>query len=104
MANKPNDERLRLEARVCVSTRPAPARHRSAPGLGICMTASPVSEWEQWALAHHYVQQHGSAATLVVADRADQLLCQGEVLGAKTYIAIMRKCDQLLTRDGESVH
>lgn len=68
------------------------------------MTASPVSEWEQWALAHHYVKAHGNEAPMVVALRADQLLAQGEVRGSHTYVAIKRKCDQLLAPAGQRLH
>lgn len=66
--------------------------------------ATPVTEWEQWALAHHYVSKHGDEAPLVIAMRADELLEKGEVLGANTFIAIKRKSEQLLSADGQSVH
>ena len=65
---------------------------------------SPVSEWEQWALAHHYVKAHGSEAPLVVALRADKLLEEGEVLGAHTYVAIKRKCEQFLSPSSQKLH
>ena len=68
------------------------------------MTAAPVTNWDQWALAHHYVEKHGDEAPAIIAIRADQLLAQGEVLGANTYVAIIRKSEQLLNPDAASVH
>ncbi|MXO49674.1 hypothetical protein GRI69_15600 [Erythrobacter vulgaris] len=64
----------------------------------------PVNEWEQWAVAHDYVQKHGDEAPMIIAMRADKLLEQGEVLGARTFTAIMRKSQQLLSRNEGSVH
>lgn len=68
------------------------------------MTAPPVTEWEQWAVARHYVEKHGDEAPTIIAIRADQLLEQGDVLGANTYVAIIRKSQQLLNRNGDSLH
>ena len=55
-------------------------------------------------MAHHYVEKHGDEAPIVIAMRADKLLELGEVLGANTYVAIMRKSEQLLNRNDSSVH
>lgn len=68
------------------------------------MSSGPVTEWEQWALAHHYVTSHGNDAPTVVALRADQLLEQGEVLGSHAYVAIKRKCEQLLAPASQRLH
>ena len=68
------------------------------------VTAVPVTEWEQWAVAHHYVKKHGGEAPVLIAMRADELLERGEVLGANTYVAIMRKSERLLNRNQGSVH
>lgn len=68
------------------------------------VSSSPISEWEQWAAAHHYVEKHGDEAPVVVAMRADELLNRGEVLGASTYIAIMRKSEELLSSQDRSLH
>ena len=65
-------------------------RPRQLTILAARVTATPVTEWEQWALAHHYVEKHGDEGPVVIAMRADQLLERGEVLGANTYVAIMR--------------
>lgn len=72
--------------------------------LAALVTAPPVTEWEQWAVAQHYVEKHGNEAPIAIAMRADQLLERGEILGAKTYVAIMRKSEQLLNRNDGSVH
>lgn len=61
------------------------------------MTASKVEEWEQWAVADHYVKEHGADAPLEAAGRADELLERGEVEGAQVYIAMAKKAEQLLT-------
>ena len=55
-------------------------------------------------MAQHYVEKHGNEAPIAIAMRADQLLERGEILGAKTYVAIMRKSEQLLNRNDGSVH
>lgn len=55
-------------------------------------------------MAHHYVEKHRYEAPIVIAMRADELLERGEISGANTYVAIMRKSEQLLTRNDGSVH
>lgn len=64
---------------------------------GAVVTALKVEEWEQWAVADHYVKEHGADAPLEAADRADEFLERGEVEGAQVYIAIAKKAEQLLT-------
>ena len=68
------------------------------------VTEPPATELEQWSVAHHYVEKHGVEAPIVIAMRADKLFERGEVLGANTYVAIMRKSEQLLNRNDSSVH
>ena len=72
--------------------------------LAARVTGPPVTEREQWALAHHYVEKHGDEAPIAVALRADELLSLGEILSANTYVSIIRKSEQLLTRNYGSVH
>lgn len=55
-------------------------------------------------MAHHFVEKHGNEAPIVIAMRADELLERGEVLGANTFVAIMRKSEQLLNRNDGSIH
>ena len=80
------------------------AGHRRCLVLAALVTALPVAEWEQWAVAHHYVEKHGDEAPIVIAMRADELFERGEISGANTYVAVMRKSEQLLTRNDGSVH
>lgn len=56
-----------------------------------------VSAWEQWAVANHYVTKHGEDAPLQFAMRADELLKRGDLAGSRTFIAIMKKSEELLT-------
>ena len=56
-----------------------------------------VSAWEQWAVANHYVTKHGEDAPLQLAMRADELLKRGDLAGSRTFIAIMKKSEELLT-------
>lgn len=55
-----------------------------------------VSAWEQWAVANHYVTKHGEDAPLQLAIRADELLERGDLAGSQTFIAIMKKSEELL--------
>lgn len=55
-----------------------------------------VSAWEQWAVANRYVTKHGEDAPLQLAMRADELLERGDLAGSRTYIAIMKKSEELL--------
>lgn len=55
-----------------------------------------VSVWEQWAVANHYVTKHGEDAPLQLAIRADELLERGDLAGSQTFIAIMKKSEELL--------
>lgn len=82
---------------------PSHTGHRWPPLLGTLVTAPAATEWEQWAVAHHYVEKHGDEAPIVIPMRADRLLEQGDVLGANTYVAMIRKSEQLLNRNGDSL-
>ncbi|MCV0382605.1 MAG: hypothetical protein K5799_03990 [Erythrobacter sp.] len=55
-----------------------------------------VSAWEQWAVANHYVTKHGEDAPLQLAMRADELLERGDLTGSRTFIAIVKKSEELL--------
>lgn len=63
-----------------------------------------ISEWELWACANHFVTRHGEDAGIVAAMRADELLTAGDLDGAKTMRAIVRRIDQLLARGDGAVH
>lgn len=55
-----------------------------------------ISEWELWACANHYVARHGADAPIIAAMRADELLAEGDLGGARTFQAIVRRIEQLL--------
>jgi len=60
------------------------------------VTSSRVTEWELWAVAHRYVEKHGRDAPILAAMRSDELLAKGELEGARTFLAVVRKIEQLL--------
>ena len=55
-----------------------------------------ITEWELWACANHYVREHQADAPIVAAMRADELLAQGDMDGARNFQAIVRRINQLL--------
>jgi hypothetical protein len=55
-----------------------------------------LAEWELWACAQHYIKRHLDDAPIHAAMRADELLAQGDLEGAKTFQAIVRRINQLL--------
>jgi hypothetical protein len=64
--------------------------------LAALVSASRISEWELWACAQHFIQQYDADAPLLAAMRADELLEAGDVEGAHTFVAIMRRIEKLL--------
>lgn len=68
------------------------------------MVTASVTDWEQWAVAHHYVKKHGADAPILAAMRADELLEKGEFTGSKVYVAIVRKIEALLTPPEGALH
>ena len=68
------------------------------------MNLVTISQWEQWAVAAHFIRKHGQEAPLVIAMRADHLLEEGEVRGARTFAAIMCKSERLLQGTEGSIH
>ena len=55
-----------------------------------------IEDWELWACAHHYVKLHAKDAPIVAARRADELLVEGDLEGARTFSAIVRRINELL--------
>jgi hypothetical protein len=55
-----------------------------------------LSEWELWACAQHYIKRHVNDAPIHAAMRADELLAEGDLEGARNYQAIVRRINQLL--------
>lgn len=63
-----------------------------------------LTEWELWACANHYVQQHQLDAPILAAIRADELLVAGDFDGARNFQAIVRRINQLLETPDGLVH
>jgi hypothetical protein len=62
--------------------------------------AAVLPEWELWACAQHYIKQHLDDAPIHAAMRADEMLADGDLQGAKTFQAIVRRINQLLEAPG----
>ena len=54
-----------------------------------------IDDREIWACAVQLVMQHGDAAGLRAAQRADELLEQGELEGHLTWLRIVRRIEEL---------
>jgi hypothetical protein len=63
-----------------------------------------LSEWELWACANHYVQQHQADAPILAAMRADELLASGDLKGARNFQAIVRRINELLETPSGPLH
>ena len=63
-----------------------------------------ITEWELWAGAQHYVTEHGDDATVIAAMRCDELSAAGDLEGARTYRAIVRRINQLLEPADGALH
>lgn len=68
------------------------------------MSASRISEWELGACAQHYVRQYEASAAIHAAMRADELLKAGDIEGAHTFIAIVRRIEKLLSPPKGMLH
>ena len=55
-----------------------------------------MTDWELWACAQHYVKKHADDAPIIAAMRADELLAEGDLNGAKAYRGIVRRINQIL--------
>lgn len=63
-----------------------------------------IEEWELWACAHHYIKRHGEDAAILAAMRADELSEEGDLAGAKTFRAIVRRINELTSTGPDNVH
>lgn len=63
-----------------------------------------VSEWELWACANHFVERYEAEAPVMAAMRADELLEAGDVEGAHTFAAIIRRIERLLSPPEGPLH
>jgi hypothetical protein len=57
-----------------------------------------LPDWELWACAQHYIKRHLDDAPIHAAMRADELLAEGDLEGARNFQAIFRRINQLLER------
>lgn len=57
-----------------------------------------LSDWELWACANKMIEEHGLDAPIHAAMRADQLTEEGDLDGSLTWLAIIRRINQLLTK------
>jgi hypothetical protein len=55
-----------------------------------------LTNWELWACANHFISKHQADAPIIAAIRADELLAEGDIEGAKNFQAIVRRINQLL--------
>lgn len=55
-----------------------------------------LSDWELWGCANHYVRKHGLDAPIWAAMRADELQSEGDLEGARTFRAIVRRINELM--------
>jgi hypothetical protein len=55
-----------------------------------------LAEWELWACAQHYIKRHLGDAPIHAAMRADELLAEGDLEGARNFLAIAGRINQLL--------
>lgn len=68
------------------------------------MSSARMSDWELWACAQHFVKLHAEDAPIMAAMRADELLAEGDLRGAQTFIAIVRRIEKLLAPPGGLLH
>ena len=54
-----------------------------------------IEDREIWACADLFLKRHGETAWLVVTQRADELLAQGELEGHRTFLRILRRIREL---------
>ena len=65
---------------------------------------SVISDWEIWACANHYITKHGEDAPIIAAMRADELMSEGDMQGARTFQMIVKRINQLLQLPSGLLH
>jgi hypothetical protein len=63
-----------------------------------------LTQWELWACANHYVSRHQADAPIIAAMRADELLAEGDLEGARNFSAIVRIINSLLAEPTGALH
>jgi hypothetical protein len=56
-----------------------------------------LTDWELWACANHYISKHEADAPIIAAMRADALMAEGDLAGARNYQEIVRRINRLLS-------
>lgn len=63
-------------------------------------SGSSLSDWQLWSCANKYIQDYGFDAPILAAQRADALLAKGDMAGARTWIAIMHRINNVIAPSG----
>ena len=72
--------------------------------MAALVTRPRITERELWACAQHFVQRYAADAPVFAALRADELLAAGEMEGARTFNAIVRRIEALLAPAPGTLH
>jgi hypothetical protein len=59
------------------------------------LEASPITEWELWAIAHEMIRKHGAGAPAFATARAESLDRDGDGKGAATWRLVLHRIGQL---------
>ena len=62
-----------------------------------------ISDWEVGACANHYITKLGEDAPIIAAMRADELMSDGDMQGARTFQMIVKRINQLLEPPSGSI-
>ena len=73
-------------------------RYWAGPSLSV------ISDWEIWACANHYITKHGEDAPIIAAMRADELMSECDMQGARTFQMIVKRINQLLEPPSGPLH
>jgi hypothetical protein len=63
-----------------------------------------LTSWELWACANALIEQHGDDAAIFAAQRADALLEQTDLDGARTWRGIVRRINELQAKASGPLH
>jgi hypothetical protein len=55
----------------------------------------PITEWEIWACANMLLAQHDEDAWFHAAQRADELLAQGDRAGQRVFLRVLARIEAL---------
>ena len=66
-----------------------------------------ISDLDTYRSAHEFIKQHGDAADIEAAMRADERLAAGDMEGEAVWLRIGKAVEELLSKErpeGEKVH